>query len=108
MHRDTPRSECGQNCIDLGRVSMYPPTSLARVAKINIREELLLIIGAKAPLLNSTAALLLPQPLVDAAENYISPANDGVTDGARTRDLRSHNPLKPVAPGCPSLQKRLI
>jgi hypothetical protein len=86
MHRDTPRSECGQNCIDLGRVSI-PPTSLARVAKTNIREELLLIIGAKAPLLNSTAALLLSQPLVDAAENYISPANDGVTDGARTRDL---------------------
>ena len=46
---------------------------------------------APAPLLHSTAALLLPQPSVDAAESCVLPANKGVTDGARTRDLRSHN-----------------
>src|ERR671910_3596635 len=30
-----------------------------------------------------------------------------VTDGARTRDLRSHNPLTPVSTCCPKLHKQL-
>ena len=31
-----------------------------------------------------------------------------MTDGARTRDLRSHNPTTSVATGCRALQNRLI
>ena len=33
------------------------------------------------------AALLLPQFPIIVAENYVLPANERVTDGARTRDL---------------------
>jgi hypothetical protein len=33
---------------------------------------------------------------------------NGVTDGARTRDLRSHNPPTSVAWSCHALQIRLI
>jgi hypothetical protein len=32
----------------------------------------------------------------------------GVTEGARTRDLRSHDPTTSVAWGCRRLQKRLV
>src|SRR5215210_3748225 len=41
----------------------------------------------------SIAAPLLPPPLAVDARGYILPANERVTDGARTRDLRSHNPM---------------
>ena len=34
--------------------------------------------------------------------------SERVTDGTRTRALRSHNPPTPVATGCRALQKRLI
>ncbi len=38
----------------------------------------------------------------------IYPANGRVTDGDRTRDLRSHNPPNPVSSCCCMLQNRLI
>src|SRR5215210_7362209 len=38
----------------------------------------------------------------------IYPANQRVTDEARTGVLRSHNPLSPVAEGCRKLQNQLI
>ncbi len=82
---------CDRKRIDSSVVSV-PSTSVDRIANINIRETLLPTIGAKVPLLNSTAALLLPQSSEDAAENCILPAKERVTDGARTRNLRSHNP----------------
>src|SRR5215218_2545781 len=37
----------------------------------------------------------------------IYPASQRVTDGARTRDLRSHNPLSSVSERCCTLQNRL-
>ncbi len=43
--------------------------------------------------IESTAALLLPQHSAGAAESCDLPADGRVTDGARTRDLRSHNPM---------------
>src|SRR5215212_7601444 len=46
------------------------------------------------------AALLLPQFPIIVAENYVLPANERVTDGARTRDLRSHNPPTSVSRDC--------
>jgi hypothetical protein len=52
------------------------------------------------------AALLLPQFPIIVAENYVLPANERVTDGARTRDLRSHNPPTSVSRDCPALQNR--
>jgi hypothetical protein len=36
------------------------------------------------------------------------PGNKWVTDGARTREFRSHNPPNPVARCCSMLQNRLI
>jgi PAS domain-containing protein len=33
--------------------------------------------------------------------------SERVTDGARTRALRSHNPLSSVSPSCPRLQNQL-
>jgi hypothetical protein len=42
---------------------------------------------------STTAALLLPLPLGIIACCYVFPAKGRVTDGARTRDLRSHNPM---------------
>src|SRR5215217_6155484 len=45
------------------------------------------------PLANPTAALLLPQAGQAMEVGYVSPANERVTDGARTRDLRDHNPM---------------
>ena len=56
----------------------------------------------------STAALLLPRPSEPTGRNRVLPANRRVTDGARTRDLRSHNPPTLVSRCCPSLQNRLI
>src|SRR5215212_868395 len=52
------------------------------------------------------AALLLPQFPIIVAENYVLPANERVTDGVRTRDLRSHNPPTSVSRDCPALQNR--
>jgi transposase len=43
----------------------------------------------------STVALLLPQLSASAAESCILPANGGVTDGVRTRALRSRG-VKPA------------
>ena len=106
LSSDIPLGLCGRKRIDSSVVSV-PPTSVDRVAKIDIRETLLPTIGAKVPLLNSTAALLLPQSSEDAAENCILPANERVTDGARTRDLLlSHNPPTPVSEYYPILQNR--
>jgi hypothetical protein len=36
---------------------------------------------------------LLPQPAYARDLVYVSPAKPRVTDGARTRDLRDHNPM---------------
>ena len=41
-------------------------------------------------------------------QTHVLPANERVTDGARTRDLRSHNPPTPVSERSCTLQKRLI
>ncbi len=57
----------------------------------------------------SIASLLLPKPLTANQEasrfTGICRSFERVTDGARTRDLRGHNPLKPVAGRCLVLQK---
>jgi hypothetical protein len=38
---------------------------------------------------------------------HVFPANERVTDGARTRALRSHNPPIPVSEGCSCCANRL-
>src|SRR5215217_5767719 len=40
----------------------------------------------------------------EAALNFVAVEEIGVTDGTRTRDLRSHNPPTPVSGVCRSLQ----
>jgi hypothetical protein len=47
----------------------------------------------KASKIWATAALLLPQPSAAPTVSCVLPAKGRVTDGARTRDLRSHNPM---------------
>ena len=46
-----------------------------------------------SPYVNATAALLLPQSVYARRLVYVYPAKARVTDGARTRDLRDHNPM---------------
>ncbi len=54
------------------------------------------------------ADLLLPQPSKGAAVGCVLPAKGRVTDGARTRDLRSHNPNSQVRSRSPTFRNPLI
>jgi hypothetical protein len=85
-----------------------PDRFLNKVVKIKVREVLLSTTAASISQFSSTAALPLPQLSASAIESCVLPANERVTDGTRTRALRSHNPLSLVSIGCPLLQKQLI
>jgi hypothetical protein len=56
-----------------------------------------------------SAVLIIPtiNPILSTKFTYLS-GMKGVTDGTRTRALRSHNPLSLVPMGCPLLQNQLI
>jgi hypothetical protein len=53
-------------------------------------------------------SLLLLRPSVTSTKGCALSAKGRVTHEDRTRDLRSHNPLKGVSVCCPMLQKPLI
>src|SRR5215208_6882865 len=71
---------------------LFPDRFLNKVVKNKLREVLLSATAATMSQFSSTAALPLPQLSASAIESCVLSANEGVTDGARTRDLRSHNP----------------
>jgi hypothetical protein len=79
---------------------------LNKVVKINPREVLLSTTAASMSQFNSTAAQPLAQLSASAIESCVLPAKERVTDGTRTRDLRSHNPMSSVSRHCCMLQNR--
>jgi hypothetical protein len=81
-----------------------PDRFLNKGVKIKLREVLLSTTAASMSQFSSTAALPLLQLSASAIESCVLPANEGVTDGTRTRDLRSHNPLSSVSERCHMLQ----
>jgi hypothetical protein len=75
-----------------------PDRFLNKVVKIKLREVLLSTTAASMSQFSSTA-LPLPQLSASAIESCVLPANERVTDGTRTRDLRSHNPISQLSLG---------